>query len=565
MIAEAIHSLFNANSWDGANPRDPVLKKLFGAGLKTSAGVDVDEDTSLTYAAVFRAVSLISNSVAKLPLFVYRRTADGKERDKDHPAYRLLRRKPNDEMTAGVFRRTLQHHALLWGNGYAWIMRDNADRPMAMVPLLPDRTWPIRLQNDTERGLQEAGELVYVTRIKDKPWTIPSRDMLHIRGLGFDGLRGYGVVQYAKESLGLGLGAREFGSRFFGQGAISSGIIEMPGGMDEEAEENFKKSMQDAHGGLGKSHLLMILEEGSKFTATTIPPEQAQFLQTREFEIREVANWFGVQPHKLGDPSRKSYSSLEQSNQEHLDDGLDPWLCTWEEEIEDKVLSSAEKRGDTHFVEFVREGLIRVNMSAQTARFTAGRQWGWLSANDVLRTTNQSTIGPKGDIYTIPSNMMSAEKVIKGTETQDRDAALAKESRSTFVSEVDRMVRRISMQAKKKSTNPAAFLKWLDDRNVAGSGLLGNLPVMQDAVESPVRTFLIMSGHQIAGDRPSAISGRLARYVFDQFAKSLSAVVEQSPPKQLPAAVARAVEETGAPLSRTLLQQLEQEVIHDDE
>lgn len=480
MIAEFLLAPFTrwaAETIDGVHPRDPALVRIFGGGARTTSGVAIDETRALGYPALWRGVNILCNGVSKVPLFVLRKEGRKKHRDTSHPAYARLRRSANEEMPAGRFRKTLQHHALLWGNGYAHISRDEAGRPIELITLLPDRTKPFRTDD---------GQMLYRTVIGGQTRTFLKDNVLHIPGLGFDGMMGYPVVEILRESIGLGMAAREFGSRFFGQGANAAGIVTLPNGMDEEAEENFLKSIHQAHAGLGVSHRIMLLEDGAKFQSTTIEPEHAQFLQTREFEIREIANIIGVQPHKLGDPSRKSYNSLEQSNQEHLDDDLEPWFCAWEEECESKLLTEEEKASESHVIEFERKALMRTNLAARTSHYASGRQWGYYSANDVRALENMDDIGEQGDVYMIPTNMAPANAPITTPDVDDPpampDESVASptieheiEAKSRVTPEqseslrglvedtLRRIAKRFGNQARKSAKTPNSYCKWLDD------------------------------------------------------------------------------------------------------
>lgn len=553
MIAEALGMLLPtgaATTIDGAHPRDPVLARWLGRGSKTAAGVDVDERKVLGYPAFFRGVNLLANGVGKLPLNVYRYTRDGKTKAKEHAAYRLLRRKPNRYRTAGVFKRLLTSQPLSWGNGYAYIDRDGGGRPRELIPLLPDRTRPVILRGGgVSLNPADEGKLVYTTRVAGRQHNLLPENVLHIRGLGGDGLVGYSVVDLLKESLGLGMAAREFGARFFGQGATSSGIVTMPSGMEEEAEERFIKSVREGTAGLGKAHLLMVLEEGSTWTATTIAPEAAQFLQTREFEVREVALILGCQPHKLGDPTRKSYNSLEQSNQEHLDDGLDPWLNAWEEECEDKLLSEREKDEETHFIEFNRNAVVRTNLAARTMHYASGRQWGYYSANDIRRMENQDTIGPQGDVYLQPGNMsaagtLAADERGKGgrgeggneeEEDEDLDEDTSRERnlriahRGLLVDGLERVARRIAHQATREAAKGARpFCAWLEGMVEA------NASAALAMLEPALRACGLLLGLDVA---PA-----LHRSLLEMVHQDLERLIDTTTVNELPAAVAAVVD-----------------------
>ncbi len=386
----------NAITFDGVHPRDPVVARWFAKFNKTSSGISVNEDSALGYAAVWKAVNLIANDVGRLPCRIYERQDDGgRIRAKDHPSYMTIARRVGQGSDTFTFRKTLQAHALLWGNGYAELQLNNAGEVIGMLPLLPDRTFP-RIDN---------GRLLYFTMVDGRHVPLDADRVVHIKGLGFDGIKGYSVVQYAAESLGLGLAARRFGSNFFGQGANSSGILQHPDALSEEEEKNLKDSFNKEVGGLGESHRAIVLEEGAKFIPLTIPPEQAQFLGTREFEVREVANWFGVPAFMLGDPTRTSYNSLEQERQQYLDTGLDPWLVTWESELDEKVLTDEEHETESHFVEFGRDAILRADSKTATENLISEVNNGTLTLNEARAIKNRPAYGPEGDRRRIPTNI----------------------------------------------------------------------------------------------------------------------------------------------------------------
>jgi HK97 family phage portal protein len=373
---------------------EPWLFDAFGGG-PTSSGVRVK--SALALSAVWRAVNLISSDVGKLPLHVYHRLPEGgKERAKGHPAYKLLRRMPfpGEYLTAFQFRKMLTAHALLTGNGYAWINRAATQAPAALHPLSPDLTHAVRVD----------GVVAYVTRVNDREVAIPAEDMLHIRGLAFDGLSGYSVVTVARESLGLGLAQQQYSSVYFKNAARPSMVIQHPGVMSEKAQENFLRSWNRVHGGLDNAHRAALLQEGAEVKPITINAKDSQLLESREYGLRDVANWFGVPAHKIGDTARTSYSSLEQENQSYLDQGLDPWLVPWEEECTAKLISDRQRGADSFFAEFERNALVRADLPARFNGYNTGIQGGWLSRNEVRERENLNPI-PGGDVYLTPLNM----------------------------------------------------------------------------------------------------------------------------------------------------------------
>lgn len=448
-----------ATTVDPIHPRDPGLAKLFGLGrANTASGVHVDEHRVLGYPAVFRALNLLSNVHFRVRPHIYERENGGKRRATDHPSYRVVTRRANRHMSASQLRSTLHWWALAWGNGIAAIDRNRNGDVDQIVPLLPDRTHVVRArggQIQVDSGKDDPpGDLLYATLVGGQWRTMLPENVLHIRGLSYNGIVGVPVVEVLAESLGLGMAVREFGARFFGQGAVPSGIVEIPGHLDEEQAEVFQQSLKEAHQGLGRSHMVMLLEDGVKFHQTTIPPEHAQFLQTREFELREIANIFGIQSHKLGDVNKNSYASLEQSNQEHLDDDLDPWLGRFEEELEAKLLAETEKEADTHFVEFNRNMLVRTNAEHRTSMYAAGRQWGWLSANDIRGLENMNPIGEEGDVYLSPVNMVPADQLGVENQTVEQAAELKEDW-------LQRYARRLEKQAVAKARK-GELAGWLD-------------------------------------------------------------------------------------------------------
>ena len=282
-----------------ANPEKWLIEYFTGG--RAVSGVSVDEQTALKYSVVFACVRVLSETIATLPLIVYRRLEPrGKERAVNHPLYELLHRQPNSEMDATTFREALQAHVTLWGNAYAYISWDSAGRPRELWPLLPDRTWPERTR--------EKKQLYYVTILPDGQRRVfLPRNVLHIRGLSFNGLQGYSVIGFAREAIGLGLAAEEFGARFFSQGTNIGAVVTHPGSLSDKAYERLKTSLKEKYEGLGKSHMLMLLEEGLKFEKLGIPPSDAQFLELRQFQVEDICRWFRMQPHKVQHLHRSTF------------------------------------------------------------------------------------------------------------------------------------------------------------------------------------------------------------------------------------------------------------------
>ncbi|MBD3293250.1 MAG: phage portal protein [Armatimonadia bacterium] len=447
--------------------RDPDAWLFDALGATpSSSGVRVSHSTALTYAAVWRATRLIAGDVAKLPLYVYRREGDGKIRATGHPAYRLLRRKASETMTARQLKMTLTANALLRGNGYAFIDRANGGQPLGLIWLDPARTWPVK----------ESGRLLYVHQIDRGDYVkLMPAEVLHIKGLSYDGVEGYSVIEKARESLGMGLAAREYGSRFFSNNARPNVVIEVPGYMPDEAYNRLKQSWLEMNQGLSNAHKTAILENGAKPHQLSINARDAQLIESRQFEIREVANWFGCPPHKLGDSSRTAYNSLEQENQSYLSDCLDDWLNEIEEECYDKLLTERQKQRDTHIIEFKRQALVRADMSTRYSSYATAISNGWMTRNEARSFENMNPLDG-GDELLVPLNMGPPGQSDPGTpdpgtsppdddeddEQQEAAADLGLALRGLAESTTRRMVRRLAVRANKAARAPERFDLFLE-------------------------------------------------------------------------------------------------------
>jgi HK97 family phage portal protein len=342
----------------------------------------------MTYSAVWAAVRAISEGVASLPLQVFRRGHDGsRSKANDHPLYRILHDQPNPEMSALTFRETLMGHALVWGNGYAEIVRDkNSGRVQQLWPLDPSQVEPVR---------DEKGELFY----KYGSIIFLPTEILHIKGLSFDGVKGYSVIAQAKNSIGLGMAVEEFGSTFFGQGGKPAGVISVPGKLNSEAIQNMRKSWEDMHATVKNAHRVAILQNGVTYQTIGTPPDDAQWIASRSFQLQEVARWFKIPASKIG-AGAGTYSSLEQDNLAFLQETLRPWLIRWEQEINFKLISSL----DQLYAEHNQDALLRGDTAGRSAFYASALSWGWLSRNDVRALENLPPF-EGGDAYMVPKNM----------------------------------------------------------------------------------------------------------------------------------------------------------------
>ena len=370
----------------------------------TTAGKTVTERSAMQMTAVYSCVRILAEAVAGLPLHLYKYTdGGGKEKALNHPLYRLLHDEPNPEMSSFVFRETLMTHLLLWGNAYAQVIRNGKGEVIALYPLMP---------NKMSVGRDENGRLYYTyyrgsdEAIKNKDFavTLQPSDVLHIPGLGFDGLVGYSPIAMAKNAIGMAIACEEYGAKFFANGAAPGGVLEHPGTLKDP--QRIRESWQSTYGGTSNAHRIAVLEEGMKYTPIGISPEQAQFLETRKFQINEIARIFRVPPHMVGDLEKSSFSNIEQQSLEFVKYTLDPWVIRWEQSIQRALLSQGEKA--EYFVKFNLEGLLRGDYQSRMNGYAIGRQNGWMSANDIRELENLDRIPVEegGDLYLINGNML---------------------------------------------------------------------------------------------------------------------------------------------------------------
>ena len=370
----------------------------------STSGKRVNERTALQMTAVYSCVRILSEAIAGLPLHVYKENdTGGKEKAVDHPLYFLLHDEPNPEMTSFVFRETLMTHLLLWGNAYAQIIRNGKGEVVSLYPLMPDR---MTVNRDTKGQLYYE----YQVSIDDGPTVkgstviLKPSDVLHIPGLGFDGLVGYSPIAMAKNAIGMAIACEEYGAKFFANGANPSGVLEHPGTLKDPTK--VRDSWNAAFGGSSNSHKVAVLEEGLKYTPISISPNEAQFLETRKFQIDEIARIFRVPPHMVGDLEKSSFSNIEQQSLEFVKYTLDPWVVRWEQSIMRTLLSPDEKK--SYYVKFNLEGLLRGDYQSRMNGYATARQNGWMSANDIRELENLDRIPAEegGDLYLINGNML---------------------------------------------------------------------------------------------------------------------------------------------------------------
>jgi len=397
------------------NYGNSALSFLFGS---STSGKAVNERTAMETTAVYSCVRILSETFASLPLHIYRYCDAGKEKVYDHSLYFLLHDQPNKEMTSFVFRETLMSHLLIWGNAYAQIIRDGRGQVLSLYPLLPDKVQVDRT---------ESGELFYIYKRNSEENPnfkeygqiyLRAEDVLHIPGLGFDGLIGYSPIALAKNAVGMTMACEEYGASFFANGANPGGVLEHPGTLKDP--KKVRDSWNDVYQGTNNAHKVAVLEEGMKYQQIGIPPEEAQFLETRKFQLNEIARLYRIPPHMIGDLERSSFSNIEQQSLEFVKYTLDPWVVRWEQALKKALLLPQEK--EEYFIKFNVDGLLRGDYEGRMNGYAVGRQNGWFSANDIRQMEDMNPIPAEegGDLY-----------LVNGSMTKLQDAgAFAKEGNS---------------------------------------------------------------------------------------------------------------------------------------
>lgn len=370
---------------------------------QSTAGKRVSERSAMQMTAVYSCVRILSEAIASLPLHVYRYTdTGGKEKATDLPLYRLLHDEPNKEMTSFCFRETLMTHLLLWGNAYAQIIRNGRGEVLELYPLMPNR---MSVDRDDKGRLYYEYNLSNddAPTMKGTTVRLQPRDVLHIPGLGFDGLVGYSPIAMAKNAIGIGIACEEYGAKFFANGANPSGVLEHPGTLKDPGR--LRDSWTATFGGSQNANKVAVLEEGMKYTPISISPNEAQFLETRKFQIDEIARIFRIPPHMVGDLEKSSFSNIEQQSLEFVKYTLDPWVNRWEQSMRRLLLSEDEK--GKLFIKFNLDGLLRGDYQSRMQGYSIGRQNGWLSANDIRELEELDLIPDEegGNLYLINGAM----------------------------------------------------------------------------------------------------------------------------------------------------------------
>lgn len=404
-----------ASSDDGTYDGWIPLGSSLSSGRKTNAGVRVDEDLALTYSAFWCGVRIISETVACLPLNMYRRLPDGdRELATDHHQYDLVKTAPNEQMGSLAFREGRTAHQVCWGNGFAEIERDGPDgEVLAMWPIHPSRIQPTRQRDTGEDGSRLLPEYPYLVRNNDgRQVPMRANEVLHVPGcLSEDGVWGKSAVAYARESIGMGIATERHGATSFGGGNVPRVVISIPGMKDPEARKHYRKEWKEVHGSPDSAEVAILPVE-AKLERLTMSNEDSQFLGTRGYNVTEMSRWLRLPPHMLGDLSRATFSNIEQQSLEFVIYSLMIWLCRWEEQLSLKLLSREERKD--YYFEHELAGLLRGDLASRYTAYQVGLNSGFLTINRICRLENMPGIGPAGDQHFVQSNMTTAENILRG-------------------------------------------------------------------------------------------------------------------------------------------------------
>jgi HK97 family phage portal protein len=381
-----------------ANP-DQYLKDYFSGGISSATGVSVNEKTSLNLSVVYACVRVISESIASLPFIVYERVERGKKRSTNHYLYDILHNQPNPDMSAFTYKELMVAQLLLWGNHYSQKIYGLDGRLKYLYPLLPEKM----------RVERKNGVNIYIYTTEKEEVVLSPYEVFHIPGFGFDGLVGKSVISMARESIGLGLALEEFGARYFSNNTHVGAVVEHPRKLDSTSYDNLKSALNEKYTGLGKTHKLLILEDGLKYTKTAVQANDAQFIESRRFQIEEIAGRiFRVQLHLIGELSHATFSNIEHQGIEFVTYTLMPWLKRIEQAVQIDLFDYSNRQ--TYFAEHLVNSLLRGDIQTRYNAYAQARQNGWMSANDIRELENMNPI-EAGDIYLVPLNMVDAKDV----------------------------------------------------------------------------------------------------------------------------------------------------------
>jgi len=383
----------------------------------SNSGVRVDEMRAMQTTAVYSCVKIIAESVASLPLHLFRKGKDGRnELAEQHPLFSCLYEMPNEEMTSFEFREMMMSALLLWGNAYARIIRKQGH---------VTELWYLKPQNMVVERDTQTGKIkyTYTDDVTSETYVYKPNQVFHLKGLSFDGVKGISPIGQAREAVGLALATEEYGAKFFGNGARPGGVLEHPGILKDP--EKLRDSWNKVYQGTRNSHKVAVLEEGMKYHSIGIAPEDAQFLETRKYQVNEICRMFRVPPHMVGDLDRATFSNIEHQSIEFVQHTIRPWLVRWEQAISRLLLDDSERL--LYFAKFNVDGLMRGDYKSRMEGYAVGRQNGWLSINDIRRLEDMPLVPAEkgGDDYLVNSSMVGAslpkEQKVKGGNDEGQE------------------------------------------------------------------------------------------------------------------------------------------------
>jgi HK97 family phage portal protein len=397
------------------NSSDAQVVEFFGGGHKSKAGVVVTEETAMRLSVVYACTNILGESIASLPVSVYKSTGEGSEEATKHWVHWLLHYEPNAHMTSFTFRHTLQTHAALYGNAYARIIRNGGARPISLKILSP---------LDCRPYLDEVTDTLWY---KHKGETIPAQDILHIPALSFDGILGKSPIRTAMDNIGLAMAAQEFGATFFGNGAHLGGVLQRPVGapkLEGPATKAMLDSWNNNYSGPANNHKTALLQEGTEYHRIGIPPEEAQFIETRKFQVAEICRIFRIPPHMVQDLERSTNNNIEHQGIEFVVHTLRPWLKRWEEELNRKLFREDEK--GKFYVKFNLDGLLRGDSKARGELYRTLFNTGAISPNEIRAMENMNAV-EGGEQRFVQINMAPIDKIeellmAKNTQNTNSDS-----------------------------------------------------------------------------------------------------------------------------------------------
>lgn len=429
----------------------------------TPTGINVTPDVAMTVTAFYAAIRFHAFAVASLPKILYQRTKDGKRRAFEQNLYSLLHDIPNPEMTAFDLSATLDSHVMIRGNGLAELEYDDTGAIKYIWPLRPDKVEMVRNENYELRYLYTLPE-----NLNSEKRVLRPEQVLHLRGLSNDGRWGYAPITMMRNAVALAKATEEYGGAYFGNNAEPGVVLQHPKTLKDEAHKRIKESWEQSHMGLNQSHRMAILEEGMTVEKIGLSPEDSQFLQTRQFQVYEISRMTDVPPSMIFELTNANFSTLEQMTLDFVVHHLRPVLVANEQQMNRSLLLKRE-RDAGFFVEYLLDGLLRGDLQTRYNAYAIGKQNGWLNTNKILALENMNTIGPKGDVYTVPLNMsvlgedglpmaMPETKPVKEPNTPAR--ILLKDAADRIGK---RELNEFTNARKKSADKPEKYTAWVDE------------------------------------------------------------------------------------------------------